>query len=249
MNIIGKASKVITLIVIFFFSLETGQAKSYELAKETDSSPLMGISELKYSQLRVNNIDINYTELGAGEPIIFIHGWSADSGNWLEQLEHFSKTHRAIAYDWRGMGKSAGADEPYEFDQLADDLKGFIDMLELDKPIIVGQSQGGVTALHFAAKYPKVPSAIISADAPGEDNFVTGRFMYWVLNSSTSITRFLNDETALSIQIPLNAYFFFSPGFKEASPSKLKHWEKQFVTNSPLSLVHAMRALTYRSRL
>jgi len=248
-NSINSSTTKLLLISIFLFVPAIGQCISTEFSNESRIGTSIGASELLYRQIRVKNIDINYTELGTGQAIIFIHGWSSNSGYWLEQIKHFSKTHRAIAYDWRGMGKSTGAEQAYKFDQLVDDLKEFIDALGLRKPIIVGHSQGAVTALHFAAKYPNDTGAIISADAPGASNFVTGRFMYWILRASTAITGILEDDTALSLQIPLNAYFFYSTRFRQACPQTLERWKKQFVSNSPLSLVYAMQALAYRTHL
>jgi len=49
--------------------------------------------------------EVNYAEIGEGEPIVFIHGISGSWQNWLENLPHFGRSHRAIALDLPGFGE------------------------------------------------------------------------------------------------------------------------------------------------
>src|SRR5690606_17122497 len=50
--------------------------------------------------------EVNYVEIGEGEPLLFIHGISGTWQNWLENLPHFGAGHRAIALDLPGFGTS-----------------------------------------------------------------------------------------------------------------------------------------------
>ena len=50
--------------------------------------------------------EVNYAEIGEGEPILFVHGLGGCWRNWLENLPHFGRTHRAIALDLPGFGDS-----------------------------------------------------------------------------------------------------------------------------------------------
>ena len=49
---------------------------------------------------------VNYVEIGEGQPLLFVHGLSGCWQNWLENLPHFGRTHRAIALDLPGFGDS-----------------------------------------------------------------------------------------------------------------------------------------------
>jgi len=192
---------------------------------------------------------MNYVEAGEGIPIIFIHGWSSHNGYWKEQIEVFSASNRVIAYDWRGMGASKGGEEPYEFSELIEDLRLFIDSLNLQqKPILVGHSLGGLQAMHFASMYPDVPAAIISVDAPGRDSLITGRMMYWAMSATYALTSFLSDYSANSLQVPFNRFFFYSSEFIENNELFIETWEKQFKSNSVNSLINSFRAMTFRIR-
>src|SRR5207247_3780557 len=54
----------------------------------------------------VNGARVNYVEMGAGPPVVFIHGLSGCWQNWLENIPHFARRHRVIAVDLAGFGES-----------------------------------------------------------------------------------------------------------------------------------------------
>jgi len=193
---------------------------------------------------------LRYIDKGFGQPLIFLHGWSSSKSYWHAQLESFAKTHRVILLDWRGQGESSGAHSPYSFSALIDDLKVFIDKLALDqKPVLIGHSMGGVQVMHFASTYPEVSAAIVSVDAPGRDNFITGRLMYWSMLTAFKLTGFLSDENAIALHIPVNRLLFYAPEFVNENPSHITQWEQQFTSNNVDSLINSLKALTYRERL
>jgi len=232
---ISKKLIVCLLMVSIYFVSSIASASLYE--------------SLEPKKFTFSSNSIHYVDVGEGIPIIFIHGWSSHKGYWKEQIELFSSSNRVIAYDWRGMGASKGGEEPYEFSELVEDLRLFIDNLNLkQKPILVGHSLGGLQAMHFAAMYPDVPAAIISVDAPGRDNLITGRIMYWAMSATYALTSFLSDYSANSLQVPFNRFFFYSSEFIERNESFIQTWEKQFKSNSVNSLINAFRAMTFRIR-
>ena len=61
---------------------------------------------------------VAYREAGTGLPIVFLHGMGGGAASWDFQLEEFSRTHRAIAWDMPGYGGSAPID-PMTFEGLA----------------------------------------------------------------------------------------------------------------------------------
>lgn len=196
-------------------------------------------------QIEVNGATLHYLEMGQGPVMIFIHGWSANAQYWQPQLEYFAQHYRVIAYDWRGMGQSTGGDKAYPFTQLVDDLNAFIIQLNITKPILVGHSLGGVTALHFAAKHPSKAGAIIAVDAPGDGNWITGKLSH----ISSKALSFVSDKRVLAWQLPINQYFFYSDDFIQQQPNKILAWRKQFLSNSRTALEHAFKAMAYRTPL
>ena len=114
-----------------------------------------------------DGVRIAYHELGAGDPaIILIHGGFGDRGGFGLQEEHFSPNHRCIAVDLRGHGESDKPDELYTMEQHGDDVAELIRQLDLDRPVLVGQSMGGQVIISAAARHPELVGAIASLDSP-----------------------------------------------------------------------------------
>ena len=84
--------------------------------------------------IKLNGFTICYDDLGAGEiPIIFIHGFPFNKSTWQGQMEFLRKSHRVIAYDIRGFGKSTPGKEKASIGLFADDLISFMDALKINK--------------------------------------------------------------------------------------------------------------------
>lgn len=100
------------------------------------------------------DISLHYTESGNGFPLILLHG-NGESGEYFSaQIPAFSSIRHVYAPDTRGHGKSPKGTAPFTISQFADDLKGFMDELGIDKADILGFSDGGNIAMLFAMRYP-----------------------------------------------------------------------------------------------
>ena len=102
-----------------------------------------------------------YTELGAGEPLILLHGNGEDHTFFNGQTEAFAVCRRVILVDTRGHGCSPRGDAPFTLRQFADDLLALIDALRLPRADLLGYSDGGNIALLFALRYPERVSRLI----------------------------------------------------------------------------------------
>lgn len=98
---------------------------------------------------------IYYAEEGSGQPVIFIHGWKASS-NVYEIPSHIlaqKGNYRCIRYDQCGhMRSDVPANDP-TLSTLAEDLHELIIQLNLENPILVGWSMGGLAVLEYLRKY------------------------------------------------------------------------------------------------
>ncbi len=100
------------------------------------------------------NIKNYYKESGEGFPLILLHGNGENHEYFIHQIAEFSKTHRVLALDTRGHGKTPRGDAPFTIAQFAEDLKVFMEKREIKKADILGFSDGGNIAMVFAMKYP-----------------------------------------------------------------------------------------------
>ena len=117
--------------------------------------------------LNREGVQLCYSEAGSGDPpILLVHGGFNDHTYFAPQLEEFSQTRRTIAVDLRGHGESGKPEQDYTIAGFADDLAWLCQQLNIDKPIVVGQSMGGLIALEVAAGFPTLPGGIVILDSP-----------------------------------------------------------------------------------
>jgi len=112
----------------------------------------------------VNGIKICYKIYGKENsyPLICIHGFGSKKETWIAQIEEFSKYFKVVIFDLRGAGKSSRPENPpYTMELFADDLRGLMDFLTLQKAHIVGRSMGGMIAQNFVLKYPEKVDKLI----------------------------------------------------------------------------------------
>src|SRR6218665_3862631 len=94
-----------------------------------------------------------FRESGQGEPLIILHGLFGSSDNWYTHAKTFATHYKVYLVDQRNHGQSPHSDE-FDFKALTTDLEEFIATQRIEKPIILGHSMGGKTAMNFAVKNP-----------------------------------------------------------------------------------------------
>lgn len=123
----------------------------------------MSIPQTKSGFIDINNAKIYYEIAGKGTPLVMIHAGVADSRQWNNEFEHFSRTNQVVRYDMRGYGKSEPVDG--EFSHLSD-LVSLLDTLGIHEPLVVmGCSMGGGLAMDFALTHPSRVKGLIMVDA------------------------------------------------------------------------------------
>jgi non-heme chloroperoxidase len=119
--------------------------------------------------VEVNSARLEYTDVGQGEPLVFVHGSLEDLRIWRRQCELFSADYRVIAYSRRyhhPNAAPAAGDPAYTAALHAADLADLIEKLNLDPAHLVTSSFGGCVALALAVARPELVRSLVLAEPP-----------------------------------------------------------------------------------
>ena len=104
--------------------------------------------------VQVNGLRMYYETHGVGTPVILLHGGLETCQMWAPVVSVLSRNYRVITPDSRGHGRTEESTEQISYALMVEDFVQLIHKLELDRPFIVGYSDGGQTAKHMAINHP-----------------------------------------------------------------------------------------------
>ncbi|MEF9883943.1 alpha/beta fold hydrolase [Streptomyces sp. P9-A4] len=125
---------------------------------------------------RTADAEIAYEDRGEGPALLLVHGHPFDHTMWQPQTDRFSRTHRVIAPDLRGYGRTPlgarpeTADADTDTDRLtllgdfAEDLVALLDELDIDECVLAGLSMGGQIAMELYRRHPGRVRGLVLAD-------------------------------------------------------------------------------------
>jgi pimeloyl-ACP methyl ester carboxylesterase len=104
---------------------------------------------------------------GSGPPVVFIHGWAAQSDIWQYQTASLSDVARCIVYDKRGHGRSSDPGCGFDYDSLADDLARVLEALDVRDAVLVGHSMGPAEIVRYLQRHGsgRVSSVVLISSA------------------------------------------------------------------------------------
>lgn len=182
-------SKLSATLLVFAGLIGTGCATSYSGMPALEFNQLsyasttgqawpeksLGLSETAARYGLRSVPAVHYVELnpGGAKTVLFVHGLGSYLKFWRYQLDAFAaRGFRVVAVDMLGYGKSdKPASFPYTMEAMADVLRELVSALGLERPVIVGHSMGGQTALSLAIRYPEIPGALVLTSPAGFEDF------------------------------------------------------------------------------
>ncbi|WP_112180410.1 MULTISPECIES: alpha/beta fold hydrolase [Paraliobacillus] len=114
-------------------------------------------------------IELHYEDVGAGKPVVLIHGWPLSGRSWEKQVPALVEAgYRVITYDRRGFGQSSQPWTGYDYDTLAADLNKLILQLDLQDVTLVGFSMGGGEVSRYIGTYgtDRLAKAVLAGAIP-----------------------------------------------------------------------------------
>jgi pimeloyl-ACP methyl ester carboxylesterase len=111
--------------------------------------------------IEANGLRVYYEAYGEGQPLLLIHGGTATCRSWASHLPAFTEHFRVFAPDSRGHGRTDNPAGELEYRVMADDLAALIEALGLQRPLVLGYSDGGQIALELGMRYPGLSRALV----------------------------------------------------------------------------------------
>jgi pimeloyl-ACP methyl ester carboxylesterase len=113
-----------------------------------------------------SGLTLHYQRVGEGPDLVLIHGLTGNLASWHLRVVPLLRDHfRILTYDLRGHGYSDIPPTGYTTGDMAEDLKGLLDALEIERPALVGHSYGADTALYFSLLSPERVDKVIAAES------------------------------------------------------------------------------------
>lgn len=119
----------------------------------SDPPDLPGV-EHSYVEVRGARLHVADTG-GGGAPVVLLHGWPQHWWTWHGVIELLAPDFRVVAPDLRGFGWSEATRRGYRKDELAEDVVGLLDALDLDGVNLVGHDWGGVIGFIVCIEHPQ----------------------------------------------------------------------------------------------
>jgi pimeloyl-ACP methyl ester carboxylesterase len=165
---------------------------SAQQAATTTAAP--SLATAADQQFTSGDATIRYRDLGTGDPIIFIHGYTAALESMAAVANALPAGHRKIAMDVRGFGKSSKFGDAGKFGQLmVDDVIQLMDHLQIRRAHLVGHSMGALIAANVVDRYPnRVSTAALVAGPFWDEAQMIAESKRWTtdLENGAGLTNF-----------------------------------------------------------
>jgi pimeloyl-ACP methyl ester carboxylesterase len=112
--------------------------------------------------------------------LLLLHGIAGSSETWVPAMELLQGDHTVLAPDFLGHGASAKPLADYSLGNHAAGMRDFLEILEIERATVIGQSYGGGVAMQFAYQFPDSCERLVLVDAGG-----LGREVSWMLRLVT----------------------------------------------------------------
>ncbi len=95
--------------------------------------------------------------------VVLLHGGPGfDHSNFKPDFSRLTEIAQVVYLDHRGNGRSDRGDRSkWNLPQWGDDVRSFCETLEIERPIVMGVSFGGMVAMSYATRHPEHPAKLV----------------------------------------------------------------------------------------
>ncbi len=122
------------------------------------------IERIAIRTVLVHDQRIAFLDVGAGPPVILIHGFGGSMWQWEHQQHALSQHFRVLTLDLPGAGLSDKPEIDYRPDQMLDFFVGFMDAVKIPQATLVGNSMGAGLAIGMVLAHPTRVAKLVLID-------------------------------------------------------------------------------------
>ncbi|WP_254763405.1 alpha/beta fold hydrolase [Natrinema marinum] len=170
------------------------------------------------SEVELSQGTIQYSDIGEGEPIVFVHGALVNGNLWRNVAGPLSRERRCLVptLPLGGHEVAMHPDADLTPPDVAALLSEFIDALGLERVTLIGNDSGGAFCQVFLAEYPERVERLILTNCDAFDSFppLLARPFVWgarVPGFTTLLARTLGSKIARRLTFKLFAKHSISP--------------------------------------
>jgi len=193
--------------------------------------------------LKVNDITLYYEKSGKGNPILLLHG-NGESNKIFDILrKQLEEQYTVYAIDSRGHGNSSKV-KSLDYNSMAEDIIQFIQVLQINQPILYGFSDGGILGLIIASKHPTLLSKLIisganvTPDGLKRKYIKLFRFIYFITKSSNFNLMLTQPNISEKELAKITTETIILAGSKDLIEEKHTKYIAKCITNSKLQIIN-----------
>lgn len=188
---------------------------------------------------KIGSIELAWQEAGQGTPVVLLHAFPVNRGMWRAQREELAKRYRVITPDFRGHGESSLPEEDSTMERLAEDARGLLDFLGLQRVVLGGLSMGGYASFAFYRRYRERVAALVLADTRASADTEEG------LRGREELAALAEKEGAAGVAEQMLPKLL-GASTRANRPHVVSAVREMILTTSPAGIVRALRGMAAR---
>lgn len=182
-----------------------------------------------------------FVDQGQGPAVLLVHGFPLDHAMWQGQVDLLSSRYRVIVPDLRGFGASGVTAGTVTMREMADDLVGLLDALQISAPVALGGlSMGGYIAFQLLHDHPERVRGLMLCDTRAPADTAAG-----IAGRRETADRLLREGVAFLADAMLAKVL--SPATFRDQPELVAVVRRMILRQSPVGLAAASRGMAERS--
>lgn len=179
---------------------------------------------IKSSFIKVDHLKLHYLEMGAGEPLLLLHGWPTSSYLWRNLIPILAEKNRVIALDLPGFGRSdKRLSDSFSFDYQRKMIDHFLGALNIEKVNLAVHDLGGPLGLFWAVRHSEKVLRITLLNTLVYPEFSWAVKLFGLATFTPLVKQWLTSPKGLA-----GAMRFGVHNKKNLSPADIKQYQRPF---------------------